>query len=240
MKPLIAFGRSIFWIACCVAFASGSAPGATILETARQTQITAVYVDPDGNPYYEHITDVDPLGFGYWSSSLNAGTIPSSASQSSLIDPQELSGSGSVSMTVSENFSDTRYHVVFALSSDTRYSFAVDNVDAGLPFPQLDYTNGFVRLRRVDPGDFGVVLQTIHSISLGRDTAGEGLPDFAADGLLGPGTYAFDFRLTAPGSHQASLPAAAGFLLLIPEPGTFVLVSAGLTLLVLRRPRRKG
>jgi hypothetical protein len=231
----------MLWAGCFLAFVPGSARAVAILEAARQTRITAFYYEPNGDYHTETITDVDPVGFGYWSSSLSGGTPPyiASASQSSLIDLQELSGEGSVAMSITENFADTRYHVVFAVSAGTPYALAVDNVDAGYGGGS-DNVGGSVRLSQVDPDDFGVVLQTIHSIPLGRmDFSGEGLPDFAADGLLAPGTYALDFRLTVPGSHNASAPADAGFLLLIPEPGTLVLVSAGLTLLALRRSRRK-
>jgi hypothetical protein len=238
MMSLPVLARRLLWIACCVAFAPGSALGATILEAARHTHIIAAYVGPFGEPYWETITDVDPLGFGYWSSSLYAGTDPASASQFSLIDPQMLAGSGGVWSSSVNNYAETRYHVVFSLGTDTPYSFAVDNVDAG--YENLDFTSGFVTLRRVDPGDFGVVLETIHSVTLGRSSfTFEGLPDFAADGLLGSGTYAFDFRLVAPDSHFVAAPASAGFLLFVPEPGTFLLVSAGLTLLVLAGSRRE-
>jgi hypothetical protein len=242
MERLHPMHRPAFLIGLLLVVIAGSAQSATIVATARSTLLKAVYLNPE-TPLVDIVqtTDVDPVGYGWWESSLSGGSVPyrfNSVSQHSFIGPLLFSATGTVTMQTSYQDADSRYHVVFTVPEPTEYEYNVDNVDDA----PLNYEppTGFVRLNRVDPGNPSVVLEAIQYTMLGRVlNDGTGLPDAAAEGVLDPGTYALDYRLRYPGFHIGGFPATAGFsLVLVPEPQTLVLVVSGLVVLGLRRSRK--
>jgi hypothetical protein len=192
----------------------GLAEALAVFEASRSIAIGTAVIDPFGNPLPYTLSDSDPVGFGPWASALADGSAH--ASQTSLIDEGELSGGGGVGSHWNWEYGNTRYHVVFAVEAGTDYAFHVDNVDSGSPtgFDSTGEPGGSVRLRRVDPGNFAVVLESLYSVALGRDTfSGSGLPDVSAQGTLAPGTYALDFVLRKGPSHLSADNGAAGFSL---------------------------
>jgi hypothetical protein len=240
MEPLHPMLRPACLIGLLLVVIAGSAQSATIVATARSTLLRAVYYDPLLGDYTQTTTEVDPVGYGDWSSSQSGGSFyRNSVSQSSFIGALLLSASGTVTMQTTYQLAKSSYHVVFTVPEPTQYQYSVDNVDDA-PFAGYFPPDGFVRLDRVDPGNPSVVLEPIQSTSLGRvDPYGTGFPDAAAEGVLEPGTYAVDYLLEYAGFHTGGYPATAGFaLVLVPEPQTLLLVGSGLVVLGLRRSRK--
>jgi hypothetical protein len=234
MKPLHDLRRCTLWLACSIALAPGAASAVTILESAR-----SISIEWGSPPFEESLSAVDPVGYGEWSASLSEAAA--GASQSSLIDPAVLSGGGYVASQEWYEYGATRYHVVFSVDSTTPYTLSVDNVDSAWATGGGDPV-GSVRLRQVNPSDFEMVLQTVSSISLGRNyLTGEGFPDFSGEGVLAPGTYALDFLLWKGYTHYYGENGAAGFsFAVVPEPGTISLVLLGLIVLAGRRIPASG
>lgn len=200
----------------------------SILEPARSIEIGTADIDSDGNANPRSISAVDPVGYGPWFASLADATAR--ASQASLIDQAELNGTASVAAFWNWEYGVSRYRVVFSVEAATAYALDVDSIDAGFPTEgSSGEPTAYVRLRQVGPSNFDTVVQTIHSISLHREPfTGNGDPDFSGEGLLAPGTYALDFFLIKPDSHNYADNGAAGFsFMVIPEPRTGLLVLLG-------------
>jgi hypothetical protein len=202
-----------------------SQASAAIIEASRSIHVTCELCGTSQ-------TRVGPRS-GHWSAGL--GVSGTSASQDSWITGLQFSGSGTVSMFTSGDFTTSNYHVVFDVPAPIPFTFDVVNLEpidcfGGYP---TNAPSGSVTLNAVDPANPGTVIGSLYSVTLARNQVdpfcGEGYPGLSVEGTLEPGAYALDFRLSYVGSHIAGWPGTASFdLVLAPEPAAGLLVAFGL------------